>query len=74
MNAPVEPKVQRGSLAATASGIVLYLLQVYVFKGAVPAGVASLIYAIVPGAVAFVAAYYAPHQARPADAAAVNAP
>jgi hypothetical protein len=35
-----------------------------VFKGDVPAGVKSLIYAAVPGLLAFAAAYLAPHQHR----------
>jgi hypothetical protein len=62
---PAEPKVQAASLTAAVSGAALYLLQVYVFKGAVPPGVESLIYAAVPGALAYAAGWLAPHQHRP---------
>jgi hypothetical protein len=66
MAAPVERKVQAGSLAAALSGAALWALQTYVFKTAVPAGVESLIYAAVPGAIAWTAGYLAPHTPRPA--------
>lgn len=69
MAAPVAPKAQAGGLAAAVSGAALYLLQQYVFKGDVPPGVESLIYAAVPGLIAFGAAWLAPHQVRPGDAA-----
>ncbi len=61
----VETKVQAGSLAAAVSGALLWVLQTYVFKGNVPAGMESLIYLAVPGAVAWVAGYLAPHTSRP---------
>ena len=65
---PVEPKVQAAGLAGTAAGVIIWVLSQYAFKGgAVPAGLVSLIYAIVPGALALLAGYFAPHQARPAD-------
>jgi hypothetical protein len=70
MAAPVAPKTQAAGVSAAVAGAALYLLQVYVFKGSVPAGVESLIYTIVPGVVAFAAAYWAPHQVRPGDAPA----
>jgi hypothetical protein len=69
MSAPIAPKVQAASLSAAVAGAVLYLLQQYVFRGSVPAGVESLIYLAVPGVVALVAGYLAPHQVRPADPA-----
>ena len=56
--------------SAAVAGAVLYLLQKYVFKGSVPAGVESLIYTAVPGLVAFAAAYLAPHQNRTPPCAA----
>ena len=62
---PVSPKTQAAGLAGAVSGAALYLLQTYVFKGTVPGGVASLIYAAMPGVIAFAAAYLAPHQDRP---------
>ena len=61
---PIAAKTQAAGVSAAVSGAALYLLQAYVFKGAVPAGVESLIYAAVPGLVAFAAAYMAPHQDR----------
>ena len=67
MAAPVAPKTQAAGVSAAVAGAALYLLQTYAFKGSVPAGVESLIYAIVPGVVAFAAAYLAPHQVRPGD-------
>jgi hypothetical protein len=71
---PVAPKAQAAGVSAAVSGAVLYVLQVYVFKGNVPAGVESLIYASVPGLLAFTAAYLAPHQNRdPAPALVVPA-
>ena len=63
---PVAPKTQAAGVSAAVAGAVLYVLQQYVFKGDVPAGVESLIYTAVPGVVAFAAAYLAPHQDRPA--------
>jgi hypothetical protein len=64
--APVETKVQAGSLAAAAAGAVLWVLQTYVFKGgAVPDGVVSLVDVLVPAAFAAIAAYLAPHTPRP---------
>ena len=67
MTAPIAPKTQAAGVSAAVAGAALYLLQTYAFKGSVPAGVESLIYAIVPGVVAFAAAYLAPHQVRPGD-------
>ena len=73
MAAPVAPKTQAAGVSAAVAGAVLYVLQQYVFKGDVPAGIESLIYTAVPGVIAFAAAYLAPHQVRPGDAAAVPA-
>ena len=63
--ATVETKVTAGSLAAAASGVVLYCLQRWVFKGEVPADFQSLIYLAVPGAIALAAGWLAPHTHRP---------
>jgi len=68
--APVEPKVAAGSLGATAAGIIVWILQTYVFRGNLNAGAEAYIYAAIPGAVAFLLAYLAPHQRRPGDVAA----
>ena len=74
MAAPIEPKTQAAGVSGAVAGAVLYLLQQYVFKGSVPAGVESLIYTAVPGLVAFVAAYLAPHQSRTPPAPAPPPP
>jgi len=67
MAAPVETKVQAGSLAAGAAGVALWALQTWAFKGnAVPAGLQSLVDVIVPAVCAAVAGYLAPHTPRPA--------
>ena len=63
--APIEAKVQAGGLSAVAGGIIVYLLQTYAFKGTIPAGIVSLIYAVVPGLLALAGAYLAPHSPRP---------
>jgi len=61
----IEAKVQAGTLAAAASGVVLWILQNYVFHGsAVPPGLVSLIDAAVPAICAGVAGYLAPHTSR----------
>ena len=73
MSAPIAPKTQAAGVSAAVAGAALYLLQTYVFKGDVPAGVASMVYIAVPGIVAFVAAYWAPHQVRPGDTPAAAA-
>jgi hypothetical protein len=64
--APIETKTQAAGLAGAVSGVAVYLLQTYVFKGTLNAGLVSLIYAAVPGVLAFGAAYLAPHTPRPA--------
>ena len=65
--AAIETKVQASGLAAAASGVVLWALQQYVFKGnAVPGGVVSLVDVAVPALCAAVAGYLAPHTPRPA--------
>jgi hypothetical protein len=61
-----ERKVQAGTAAAAVSGVVLWVLGRYVFRGAVPDVFASWIYAIVPGLVTFAAGYLAKHTPRPA--------
>jgi hypothetical protein len=50
------------------SGLALYALGRYVFKGDVPDVVASWIYVIVPGVLTFAAGYLAKHTPRPAAA------
>ncbi len=62
---PIEPKVQAASVTAAISGAALWVLSQYVFRGAVPDGVASLGYVAVPGVLAYAAGWLAPHQPRP---------
>jgi hypothetical protein len=69
--AQVETKVTAASLAAAVSGVALWALQAYVFKGGdVPAGLVSLIDVAVPAVLAAAAGYFAPHTPRPAPPAA----
>jgi len=62
---PVERKVTASTGAAAVSGLILFVLGRYVFKGAVPDVVASWIYVLVPSAVTFAAGYLAKHTPRP---------
>jgi hypothetical protein len=60
----VETKVKAGTAAAAVSGLALFALGRYVFKGDVPDVVASWTYAIIPAAITFAAGYRARHTAR----------
>ena len=62
----IETKVKASTGAAALSGLLLWALGRYVFKGTVPDVIASWIYAVVPGLVAGIAGYLAPHTPRPA--------
>ena len=62
--AQVETKVQASTAVAAVSGLALWALGRYVFKGAVPDVVASWIYVIVPGVLTFAAGYLARHSPR----------
>lgn len=68
MNAPVETKVKASTAAAAASGIALWLLGRYVFKGSVPDAVVSWVYIAVPAVITFAAGYFARHTSRPVPA------
>lgn len=61
----VETKVKASTVAAALSGLALWALGRYVFKGAVPDVVASWVYMIVPGLITFGAGYLAKHTLRP---------
>jgi hypothetical protein len=65
MNYPIETKVSAATIAAAVSGLVLWALQSYVFKGELPAPVAAAVQVIVPAVVTFAAGYLAPHTPRP---------
>ena len=66
MAAAIETKVQASTAVAAVSGLALWALGKYVFKGDVPDVVASWIYVIVPGVLTFAAGYLAKHTPRPA--------
>ena len=68
MAGPVETKVQASTAVAAVSGLALWALGKYVFKGDVPDVVASWIYVIVPGVLTFAAGYLAKHTPRPGAA------
>lgn len=63
----VETKVQASTAAAAVSGLALWALGHYVFKAGVPDVVASWIYVLVPGVLAFAAGYLAKHTPTAAD-------
>jgi hypothetical protein len=63
--AATESKVKASTTAAAVSGMTLWLLGKYVFKGDVPDVLASWVYVIVPGVLAWAAGYWAPHTHRP---------
>jgi hypothetical protein len=63
--AAIETKVTASTSAAAVSGMVLWVLGKYVFKGGVPDVFASWIYIVVPGLLAWAAGYFAPHTHRP---------
>jgi hypothetical protein len=62
--AVVETKVKASTAAAAVSGLALWALGRYVFKGSVPDVVASWTYVLVPGLLAWGAGYLAPHTPR----------
>ena len=64
MNGPVERKVTAGGGAAAASGLLLWVLGKYVFKGDVPDVFVSWVYIAVPGILAFAAGYLTRHTHR----------
>jgi hypothetical protein len=68
MNGPVETKVKASTAAAAVSGIVLWILGKYVFKGTVPDVIASWTYVLVPAVITFAAGYIAKHTPRPVPA------
>lgn len=61
----VETKVKASTAAAAVSGLVLWALGTYAFKGNVPDVVTSWVYALVPAGITFAAGYLAKHTSRP---------
>jgi hypothetical protein len=72
--APVETKVKSSTAASALSGLALFVLGRYVFKGSVPDAIASWIYVLVPAAITFGAGYMAKHTPRGDLPAAVPSP
>lgn len=64
MGAPVEKKVQASTAAAATSGLALFILGRYVFRGDVPDVVTSWVYVAVPSVLTFAAGYLAKHTNR----------
>jgi hypothetical protein len=62
----VETKVTASTGAAAVSGLVLWALGTYVFRGGVPDVIVSWTYVLVPSALTFAAGYHARHTPRPA--------
>ena len=65
MAVSVEKKVQAGTAASVAAGVVVWALGKYVLKSGVPQEWIVLIYAAVPGVLALAAGYLTPHTHRP---------
>jgi hypothetical protein len=63
--AATETKTKASTTAAAVSGMALWLLGKYVFKGDVPDVLASWVYVLVPGILAYAAGWLAPHTHRP---------
>jgi hypothetical protein len=68
----VETKVQASTGAAAVSGLALWALGAYVFKGGVPDVVVSWVYVLVPSVLTFGAGYLAKHTSRQAGEAVVT--
>lgn len=65
---PVERKVKAGTAAAAATTLVLSLLGLYVFHGAVPGWVSVAAETVVTGLLTFAAGWWAKHTPRPVKA------
>lgn len=65
--AAVETKVKASSAAAAVSGLALWALGRYVFKGSVPDVVTSWVYVIVASGLTFAAGYLARHTSLPGE-------
>ena len=72
MSGPVEAKVSAATIAAVLAALAVWVLQVYVFRGEVPAPVSAAVQVVVPAVCAFVAGWLARHTPRP-DLASLGA-
>jgi hypothetical protein len=64
MARPIERKVTASSYTAAASGLALWALGNYVFKGDVPDVIVSWVYVLVPGLLTLAVGYYTKHTFR----------
>lgn len=64
MSAPIETKVTAASVASGITGLVMWLLGNYFFKGTPPDAVAGSVAVLAPLVVTFFAGYGAPHTRR----------
>ena len=62
---PVETKVTAGALSAAVVSFIAWVLDRYVFAGAIPDAVYGLLVVLVPGLSSFIAGYFARHTHRP---------
>lgn len=65
MAGPIETKVTAATIGAAVSGLGLWALQTYVFKGELPLPVTAAVQTIVPAIVTFIAGWLAQHTPRP---------
>ena len=65
MSGPIELKVSAATIATALSGLAVWVLQTYVFRGDVPMPVSAAVQVVVPAVVAFLAGYLAKHTPRP---------
>jgi hypothetical protein len=63
-SAPVESKVKSATVGAAVAGLVLWVLNAYVYSGSTPDAIQALVDVVVPGAVAFVAGWLTRHTPR----------
>jgi hypothetical protein len=60
----VETKVNAAGIGAALAGVLMWVFTTYVFNGDVPDSFTLLINIVVPGVVAWVAGWLAPHTRR----------
>ena len=61
---PIETKVTAATMAAAVAGLVLWVLETYVFDGSVPEAVGAVVALAVPAVLTFLAGYQAKHTPR----------
>ncbi len=69
MSNKIETKVTAATAAAAVTSFVLWLLEIYLFKGAVPVPVQGVVALVIPLMVTLAAGWFAPHTSRSAPSA-----